>query len=244
MFICCDKKRFIAPTLLSCRLISLLVCLAVLLSLSACRNPIDTTSLNILGKSDIDMVADTSLREMTRLMEDLLEKLYKRNPRELDKVSGMSIGQRQNQIFDNPGRLIFKELDNKQGTDALTLAFLPTYQGDRVFALMTGLMGIIRSAYNWQEEQFLFDSLDERKLFDSARNIEVLAWRLSHTKDPSGSLLLLSNSRQGEEENLSYERIFGKMIAIQDMMAFNVAGRWERGVNSMLQRAVFLPMGL
>lgn len=218
--------------------------LLLALTLSGCRNPIDTTVLNSLAKTDIDMVADTSLREMNLLMEKMLVKFYKRNPGELDKVSGMSIGQRQVQIFDTSGRLVFDELDSLQGTAALNLAFNPTYKGDRVFALMTGLVGMVRSAYNWQDEQFMFDSLDEQKLFDSARNIEVLAWRLSNTKDASGGLLLLSNSHADEEENLSYERIFGKMIAIQDMMAFTVVGKWERGVNSVLKRAVFLPMGI
>ena len=65
--------------------------LLVLTILPACRNPIDTSSLNSLAKTDVDMIADTSQREMNRLMEELLEKLYRRNPQELDKVSGMSI---------------------------------------------------------------------------------------------------------------------------------------------------------
>ncbi|NOR50543.1 MAG: hypothetical protein GQ530_05900 [Desulfuromonadales bacterium] len=126
----------------------------------------------------------------------------------------------------------------------MDLAFTPGYQGDRVFALMTGLIGMIHSTYNWQDEQFMFDSLDEQKLFDCARNIEVLVWRLSNKMDASGELLRLSNSRPGEKENLSYERLFGKMIAIQDMMAFTVAGRWDRGVNTVVKTAVFFPMGL
>ena len=222
----------------------LFACLSFLSFLSGCRNPIDTSVLDALAKTDIDMIADTSLNELNHLMDDLLVKLYKRNPRELDKESGLSIGQRQNQIFDTPGRLVFKELNHLQGTAALDLAFNPTYQGDRVFALMTGLMGMVRSSYNWQSEQFMLDSLDEQKLFDSARNIEVLAWRLSNARDASGELLLLSNSQPGEKENLSYERIFGKMIAIQDMMAFTVVGKWDRGVNSVLQKAVFLPLGI
>ncbi len=226
------------------RICVVLSALIALFSLSGCRNPVDTSSLNSLAKTNVDMVADTSLRELNRLLEDLLVKLYKRNPRELDKVSGMSIGQRQNQVFDTPGRLIFKELHNQQGTAALDLAFNPEYQGDRVFALMTGLTGMIRSAYNWQDEQFMFDSLDEQKLFNSARNIEVLAKRLSNTRNVSGALLLLSNSQPGEKENLSYERLFGKMIAIQDMMAFTVVGRWDRGVNTVVKTVVFFPMGM
>ncbi len=218
--------------------------LASSLLLAGCRNPVDLSGFNPLAKTNADMVADTSLREMNRLIGDLLVKLYKRNPHELDKVPGMSIGQRQDQIFDTPGRLVFKELNNLQGTAALDLAFNPTYHGDRVFALMTGLMGMVRSAYNWQDEQFLFDFLDEQKLFDSARNIEVLAWRLSNARNSSGALLLISNSQPGEEENLSYERIFGKMIAIQDMLAFTVVGKWKRGVSNVFTKAVFLPMGM
>ncbi len=222
----------------------LLLVLSLLVFLPACRNPIDTTALNSLAKTDVDMIADTSLREMNLLMEDLLVKLYKRNPRELDKVKGMSIGQRQGQIFDTPGRLVYKELKNLQGTAALDLAFDPDYQGDRVFALMAGLVGMVRSAYNWKSEQFMLDSLDGQSLFNSARNIEVLASRLSNTRDAWGKLLLLSNSQQGEKEDLSCERTFGKMIAIQDMMAFAVVGKWERGVNSVIKNVVFLPMGM
>jgi hypothetical protein len=177
-------------------------------------------------------------------MEDLLVKLYRRNPKELDKMSGMTIGQRHDQIFDAPERLIFNELNQKQGTDALNLAFDPEYRGDRVFALMAGLVGMVRSAYNWQPEQFMFDSLDQQKLFNCARNIEVLAWRLSNERNAHGRLLLLSNSQPGEEENLSFERMFGKMIAIQDMMAFMVAGKWDRGMSNVIMKAVFLPMGI
>jgi hypothetical protein len=190
------------------------------------------------------MIADSSLRELNRLMGELLVKLYKRNPSQLDHAPGMSVGQRQVQIFDTSGRLSFAELGYRQGTDALNLAFDPLFKGDRVFALMAGMVGMVRSSYDWQEEQFMLDSLDEQLLFNSARNIEVIAWRLSNSRDAGGKLLLLSNSQPGEEENLSYERIFGKMIAIQDMMAFTVVGKWERGFNSVLQKAVFFPMGL
>lgn len=243
MFICCVERvcGLFYPSLLRAFALSLSLSFLVL---PGCGSTIDTSAFSSLAKTDVDMMADTSLNEMNHLMEELLVKLYKRNPSELDRVRGMSVGQRQVQIFDTPGRLIFDELTQLQGTDALDLAFNPVYEGDRVFALLAGLVGMVRSSYNWESEQFMFDSLDAQKLFNSARNIEVLAWRLSNARDASGKLLLLSNSQPGEEENLSYERIFGKMIAIQDLMAFNVVGRWERGFNSVLQKVVFFPMGL
>jgi len=219
--------------------------------LCACNSAIESSGLqpfaNYFAKSDTDLVADTGLREMNRLMEDLLVKLYRRNPRELHKVAGMTIDQRRDQIFDTPGRLIFAELDQRQGTDALNLAFAEDYSGDRVFALMTGLVGMVRSTYNWQDEQYLFDSLDPQAFFDCARNLEILAWRLSNKHDAAGELLLLTNGRQGEVENLSFERLFGKMIAIEDMMAFVVADKLKRGVNHAVQSmatAVFVPLGI
>ena len=220
--------------------------LILVLLLAGCAD--NNRLLKNLAKSDIDFVADAHLREMNRLLQSLLVKLYKRNPRELQKASGISVEQRQQQIFAAPGRLIFAELDNRQGTDALELAFDPKFSGDRVFAVMVGLTGMVRSSYGWQEEQFLFDSLDPQLLFDSARNLEILVWRLSNRRDTGGELLLLTNSRAGEEENLSFERLFGKMIAVQDMLAFIVAGKVDRGISrvtqGVLSSAVFLPMGL
>jgi len=223
-----------------------LLILVLTLSLMGCSS--DSRLLKNLAKTDIDFVADAHLREMNRLMQSLLVKLYKRNPRELQKSSGISMEQRQRQIFSTPGRLLFAELDNRQGTDALELAFDQKFSGDRVFAVMVGLAGMVRSSYNWQEEQFLFDSLDPQKFFDSARNLEILAWRLSNRRDAKGELLLLTNSCEGEEENLSYERQYGKMIAVQDMLAFILAGKVDRGVSRVAQgalsSALFLPMGL
>ena len=222
-----------------------LVALILITSLSGCAS--DSRLLRNLAKTDIDFIADAHLREMNRLMQNLLVKLYKRNPRELQKSAGMSAEQRHRQIFSTPGRLIFAELNNRQGTQALELAFDPEFAGDRVFAVMVGILGMVRSSYNWQEEQFLFDSLDAQQLFDSARNLEVLTWKLSNRRDAGGDLLLLTNSRPGEEENLSFERQLGKMIAVQDMLAFILTGRFDRGVSRVVQGAVssvaFLPMG-
>jgi len=213
--------------------------------LSGCTT--DERLLKNLAKSDIDFVADAHLREMNRLLQTLLVKLYKRNPRELAKSAVASVEQRQRQIFATPGRLAFTELDDQQGTQALELAFTEDFAGDRVFAVMVGLVTMVRSSYNWQEEQYLFDSLDAQQLFDSARNLEILAWRLSNRRDAQGNLLLLTNSQPGEEENLSFERHFGKMIATQDMLAFIIAGKVDRGISRVVQGAVssaaFLPMG-
>lgn len=236
----CDPRplRWLLPLLLGA--------LAILPLLGGCGG--NDRFLKNLAKTDIDFVADAHLREMNRSMETLLVKLYKRNPRELAKSTAVTIEQRQRQIFGMPGPLRFTELDHRQGTAALELAFTPDFQGDRVFAVMVGLVSMVRSSYNWQEEQFLLDSLDPQQLFDSARNIEILAWRLNHRRDAQGNPLLLTNSRPGEEENLSFERLYGRMISVQDMLAFIISGKVDRGVTRVFQGALssaaFLPMGL
>jgi len=74
--------------------------------------------LKNLAKTDIDFVAAAHLREMHSLMQSMLVKLYKRNPRELRKSSGISIEERQTQIFLTSGRLSFAELNHRQGTAA------------------------------------------------------------------------------------------------------------------------------
>lgn len=58
-------------------------------------------------------------------------------------------------------------------------------------------------------------------------------------------MYLCSNSLPGEVANLSYERIFGKLIALQDTMAIVIASKTSRIVVKIIQRmarAVFLPV--
>lgn len=198
------------------------------------------------AKSDIDLVADAHLNEINDLLKQLLLKLYKRNPRELRKATGQTIASRQQQLFESPGPLVFDELSARQGTKAILLAFDDNYSGDRVFAVMAGLVGMMHKAYQYREEHFMLDSYDQQRLYNSARNVEILVWRLSNKRDSAGNLFLLTNSRDGEVENLSYERLFGKMIALQDMMARISADKWNRGINYMVHsvaQAAFLPVG-
>jgi len=213
-------------------------------SLQACASR--PYQLKYIAKTGTDMVADAHMQEMNRLMRELLVKLYKRNPDQLAKSNNFSIDQRLSQIFDRPGALRFHELDRKEGVDALNLCFNDQYHGDRVFTLMTGLAGMIRKAYNDNTEFFMTDSLDQQKLYNSARNIEILVWRLSNKRSPDGRLNLLTNGVEGGTQNLSFERLFGKMIAIQDMMARIMEDRNNRIINKVaitVATSAFLPVG-
>ena len=213
----------------------------VLLFLAGCSGR--PVHIKNVAKSDVDLVADAHLRKMNALMKELTVKLYKRNPRELHKQP-YTVDFRLAQLFGSHRWSSFSELDDKDRIDAILLCFDDTFTGDRVFALMVGLTTMIRYSYNNQEEFFMFDTLDQQKLYNSARNIEILLWRLANKRNKKNEPYILTNSMTGEPVNLSFERLFGQMIAVQDMMAIIVADRTNRTINHVVQTlasAVFLP---
>ncbi len=198
-----------------------------------------------LFKTEIDFVADSHLQTCETLLQELLEKLYRRNPVQLHRGSAQAtITSRHQQLFAEPGRLRFDELGRREEIEAILLGLDPDWQGDRVFAVMTGLTGMLRRAYNYEREFFILSELDQQRLYNSARNIEILVWRLNHRRNARGERLLLTNSLPEEAENLSFERLFGKLIAIQDLLAQITAKRTDRRITKLAQSvatAAFLP---
>ena len=136
-------------------------------------------------------------------------------------------------------------MTGKVAVEHIQQAFAEGYEGDRVFSLVTGLRGMIIAAHNGKEVFYLTDQLDPQKLYHAARNIEIAVWRLSNSRDAAGRLFLISNETHGLVDNLSYERLFGKLIALQDSMARIVAENTNRRIKSVIQSlasAVFLPI--
>jgi hypothetical protein len=200
-----------------------------------------------LAKTDVDQITDLHIRTLEGHLRKLAIKLYRRNPRELRKQPGQSLEKRLQQLFGERSELRFSELGNRQSTEAMLLAFDDGFTGDRVFAVMAGLTDMLRRAYDYKTEYFILDELDQQKLYNSARNIEVLVWRLSHKRNAQGELYLLSNEMTDDNipDNLSFERLFGKMIALQDMMAGITADSSNRTINRVVQGAatmIFLPI--
>jgi len=201
--------------------------------------------LSDLAKSDIDLVAEVNARESLGSARLLMEKLYRRNPREWRKSGHTSMEAALDRAFDQHSGFRFTELGNLRGTDAIVLALKPDYSGDRVFAFGVGLASMIFLAYNGKTTFYLTDSLDPQKLYNSARNVEIAAWKLANARDARGELLLLSNEIVADARNLSFEREFGKMIAYQDTMALIAAQRTNRTIRRVVQSiatAVFLPI--
>ena len=202
--------------------------------------------LKNLAKSDSDLVADEFIDETRELVRELAVKLYKRNPRELAKAPGATVESRLQLLLNTPGELRFDELGGRMETDALDAVFNPHWDGDRVFALIVGLGGMLRHAYGYDDELFLFDSLNPDVLLASAQNVEVLLWKLKNKRQDNGEPFLITSEYRGVTDNLSFERLFGKIIALQEMMA-RVAGdaghrRLTRVVHTATAAFVPLPI--
>ena len=235
VFTCCARRIFSSRKLLLMIFCSMLF--------SGCGS--NSFQFKNIAKSDTDLVSDMHILTINAQAQQLMAKLYKRNPRELAKVPGQTVAMRLAQMADFPAALSVEELGGEGSIGAMQLAFEGDFNGDRVFALGVGLRGMLFKAYNEKEEVFLLDSLDPQKLYNSARNLEIMAWRLTHRRNAKGELLLLTNGTD-DVINLSFERLFGKMIATQDMISNIIEGRANRTVNKIfhsIAQAVFLPVG-
>jgi hypothetical protein len=197
-----------------------------------------------VAKADVDIVAEAHARECLASARLLMEKLYRRNPREWRKGSYASAAAAVAHAFDERAQFRFQELGNRRGSDAIMLALSPEYAGDRVFAFGVGIASTVFLSYNGKTEFYLNDSLDPQRLYNSARNIEIAAWKLASARSANGELLLASNEK-ADVVNLSFEREFGKMIAYQDAMATVAAQRTNRVIRRVVQTlatAAFLPI--
>lgn len=222
------------------RLFSLLSLVLLSALLAACGG----YEIKNLAKSDIDLVADEFIDESRREVRELLIKLYKRNPDQLAKIPGMTIKGRLAQLKTAHGVLDFPELDGLQGIDAMNLTFDPAFRGDRVFALVVGLGGMLRQAYSFKPELFIHDQLNSAALLTSARNVEILLWKLKNARKPDGSHYLITHEYRGTVDNLSFERLFGKLIVLQEMMARIAGDKDDRAVTGAFHAvsSVFLPL--
>jgi len=207
---------------------------------------VDRSSASQLMKNDFDRMADVELYENSQSLRTLMTKLYKRNPHELAKSTSDPVEKMVSWVFDGASQhqFQFKEIDNKQDTDAIFLAFNANYQGDRVLPFIVGIHTMLLKAHGNKSEFYLTDSINPQSIYNVARNIEIAAWKLSTSRDLSGKLYLLSNEINTTDHNLSFEREFGKMIGRTDLYAISLAEKSQRLISRVMQSiatAVFLP---
>lgn len=207
----------------------------------------DRSTGNQLIKSDFDRMADVEYSENTQSLRRLMLKLYKRNPHELAKSTSDNAEKMVDWVFDGDTQhhYQFKELNNEQNTDAIFLAFDPSFTGDRVLAYIVGLQTMVLKAHNNKTDFYLTDSLDPQKIYNAARNVEIAAWKLANARDNNGILYLLSNEMSAQGQNLSFEREFGKIIGSMDLFSIALAEKSQRTISRIVQNiatALFLPL--
>jgi hypothetical protein len=198
-----------------------------------------------LVKNDADILTEITQRELLKGLRLLTEKLYRRNPQEYRKSGHESVEAATAQLFDHLPKWSESPLARLNWDENFKLAFLEGYTGDRVHAFMSALTTMLMASYNHKTEFFLPDELSAQKFYNSARNIEVAVWKLSSARLGNGGKYLISNSMEGEAQNLSFEREFGKLIALQDTLALFMEDRSNRAISRVFQSAttfVFLPI--
>jgi len=197
--------------------------------------------IGYLAKSDIDTVTDIHLRQVDGYLKELTYKLYRRNPRHCTGGTA-NIERCVKRLFSQAKT---GQLSSKEAINTLKRSLEKSFTGDRVHSFIHGLRSMIHSAYGNKTEFFIFDEVDPQKLYNSARNIEIAVWRLSNYRDTRGRLFLITNSLSTNLPNLSFERLFGKLVATQDTIAKITAGSSRRRIKNVIQRlatAVFLPI--
>jgi len=207
----------------------------------------DRSTINQLGKSDFDRMADVEIRENIESLRTLMLKLYKRNPGELKKSTSDPADKMATWVFEGGAQHLFKfeEMHNLQTTDAIFLTFKPEYTGDRVLSFIVGLHTMLLKAHNDKTDFYFMDSIDPQRIYNVARNIEIAAWKLSNARKEDGTLYLLTNEINETEKNLSFEREFGKIIGRTDLYAISLAEKSQRFISRVMQNlatAVFLPI--
>jgi hypothetical protein len=231
-----------------------LILLLVLFFLSACQTQpskelqLQKSEFQIsdIVKADIDMFADVLMRQSMGYLKLLARKLYLRNPNQLRRAKISEIDQAIARLFITQWPAGLPEFGGKRSVDVIHLAFDDSFEGDRVAALVDGLRGMLLDAYAGNKEFYLYDNFDPQKIYNLARNFEVAFWKLGHDRDSNGQLFLLTNSL-GENQimNLSFERLYGKLISLHDQMAIVIAETTNRYIKNIIQSAatmVFLPI--
>lgn len=203
-----------------------------------------TVDVKYLGKTEVDRIADASREEVVGGLLLIADKLYKRNPKEWKKAGQPS---REAALERLKLRLQqrWPELNGLREGPAAALAFNDAYTGDRVAALVYGLLTMVDAAYEHKEEFYILDSLNEMKLYNSARNMDVAVWKLGHDRNAAGEPFLISNELDPGNRNLSFEREFGRIMGLLDFMAKVVADRNGRNFSRLthtVASTIFLPV--
>ncbi len=203
-------------------------------------------SVKDLAKGDVDNVVEITQQEIIGILKSLTLKLYKRNPAEWHKSGHGSAEEATEDLFRPVAIWNESPQKNLKWESILLDAWRESYGGDRVKALMGGLLVMHMAAFNNQTEFYLLTEVDAQKLYNAARNTEVVVWKLSRTRRANGEPMLIANTLDANGiSNLSVEREVGKLIGIQDTLAKVIEDKSNRIIRFGVVNAatmMFLPI--
>ena len=201
-----------------------------------------------LVQSDPNRMANLEIRDNLAALYLLMDKLYKRNPSEWKKggaasreAAAMHVRAAIEAHTPLPGLRV-------RDTQAMELALDPNFKGDRVGTLIYGIGDMLLTAHGGKRNLYLINGLDAQRVYNAARNVEIAMWRLAQRKDNEGRPLLFSNALSEQEQNLSFERLFGMIIGRTDLVAEFTAEKYRRSIIDYIQSYVggqflqFLPV--
>ncbi len=203
-----------------------------------------------LAKTDLDHALDAHLAAAAQGLQDLLRELYALNPEQLAKMPDATVESRTALLL--PDRkyddLRFGELNSHRSTAAMQLAFEPRFIGDRVFALMVGIVSQMRVAYGDRMEFFAFDRLDAENLRRFNTNLQTVRLSLERLTDQTGAPLLryaTLRTNEFELQSPSIMQILERIVGQQQVLA-DFASQWQSRAETTAIRTfstiVLLPM--
>lgn len=188
-------------------------------------------SVKNLAKGDVDMVVEIHQQEILNILRTLALKLYRRNPAEWRRGGHASAEEAVAALFKPLSQWQHAAAKRPPWESVLTGLWRDDYAGDRVHALIGGLLTMHMAAFENRTEFYLLTELDAQKLYNAARNTEIVVWKLSNARNARGELVLLSNGvDENGVPNLSFEREFGKLIGVQDALARVIEDKTNRAI--------------
>lgn len=225
----------------SCSTIVRLLLAGSLASLCACTQQQGRDIVNQLGEGNpselfqtsVDRLATLSMRDNLQSLYLLMNKLYLRNPNQLQRSGYLDAATAERQIrLAIEQRQPLAQLGNRRDLAALSYALSPEFRGDRVGAFIYAIGSMLITAHGGRTAFYMTDTLDPLFINNAARNIEKATWMLSQRQDANGVLLLFSNEISEEGSNLSFAVEFGKVVARLDLLAELLDERYRRiGLN-------------
>jgi hypothetical protein len=180
----------------------------------------ESMSADQLAQTDFNRTATLAMRDNLASLTALLDKLYRRNPREWRKSGAASQAaavERVKAMIEQ--RAAPPGLAGLRDIQILAVALDPDYPGDRVAAFIYGLADTIIAAHGGKTRFHVADALDAQRVYNAARNVEAAAWLLGSRRTSQGVPLLLANEMSPSAVNLSFEREFGAVIGRLDLIA-------------------------